>query len=187
MAVWLFFRMKGTLLLYDFELSHLSRVWLISKWVLPLQIQIENQHAPWMIYDNLASKYICANIFNFIWYAKRTCILEHTLTVNVMESPTRWLHGFIFRHDFEIIRDSSYKSCSRDYSYICRQQINVRKCSTNANPKPWIFLDSSYSCLYQINWSHVLSQEWRCSWRIADIQLHLSDQQLYCSLRCDLN
>ena len=50
-----------------------------------------------------------------------------------MESPTRWLHGFIFRHDFEIIRDSSYKSCSRDYFYICRQQINVRKCSPNAN------------------------------------------------------
>ena len=50
-----------------------------------------------------------------------------TLADNVMESPTRWLHGFIFRHDFEIIRDSLYKSCSRDYSYICRRQINVKK------------------------------------------------------------
>ena len=58
---------------------------------------------------------------------------HHTLVANVMESPTRWLHGFIFRHDFEIIRVSSYKSCSRDYFYICGQQINVRKCSTNAN------------------------------------------------------
>ena len=34
----------------------------------------------------------------------------YTLAVNVMESPTRWLHGFIFRHDFEKIRDISYKS-----------------------------------------------------------------------------
>ena len=50
-----------------------------------------------------------------------------------MESPTPWLHGFILRHDFDIIRDSLYKSYSRDYFYICRQQINVRKCSTNAN------------------------------------------------------
>ena len=34
-----------------------------------------------------------------------------------MASPTRWLHGFIFRHDFEILRDSWYKSCSRDCFY----------------------------------------------------------------------
>ena len=54
------------------------------------------------------------------------------LAANVIESPTHWLHGFIFRHDFEIIRDSLYKSCSRDYFYICRQHINVRKCSS-----PW--------------------------------------------------
>ena len=46
-----------------------------------------------------------------------------TLVANVMESPTRLLHGLIFRHDFEIIRDPSYKSCSRDYFYIFRQQI----------------------------------------------------------------
>ena len=58
---------------------------------------------------------------------------ESTIAANVMESPTGWLHGFLFRHDFEIIRNSSYKSYSRDYFYICRQQINVRKCSTNAN------------------------------------------------------
>ena len=50
----------------------------------------------------------------------------YTLAANVMESPTRWLHGFISRHDFEINRDSSYKSCSRDYFYIDRQQINMR-------------------------------------------------------------
>ena len=42
---------------------------------------------------------------------------------HTMESPRRWLHGFKFRHDFEIIRDSSYKSCPRDYFYICRQQL----------------------------------------------------------------
>ena len=56
-----------------------------------------------------------------------------TVAVNVMESPTRWLRGFIFRTDFEITRDSSYESCSQDYFYICRQQINVRKCSTKAS------------------------------------------------------
>ena len=58
---------------------------------------------------------------------------SYTIVANVMESPTRWLHGFMFRHEFEIIRDSQYKSCSRDYFYICRQEINVRKCSINAN------------------------------------------------------
>ena len=36
-----------------------------------------------------------------------------------------------------------------------------------------------------IHWSQMLSQEWRCSWsRQATLQLHLSDQQLYCLLRC---
>ena len=45
----------------------------------------------------------------------------YTLAANVMESPTRWLHGFIFRPDFEIIRDSSYKLCSWDYFYVWRQ------------------------------------------------------------------
>ena len=63
----------------------------------------------------------------------RSVVVANTLVANVMESPIRWLHGFIFSHDFEIIRDSSYKSCSQDYFYVCRQQINVRKCSTNAN------------------------------------------------------
>ena len=32
-----------------------------------------------------------------------------------MESPTRWLHRFMFRQDFEIIIDSLYTSCSREY------------------------------------------------------------------------
>ena len=65
---------------------------------------------------------------------KATCLLSirYTLATNVMESPTRWLHGFIHRHDFEIIRESWYKSWSRDYFYICRQQISLRKCSINA-------------------------------------------------------
>ena len=31
----------------------------------------------------------------------------HTLAANFMESPTRWLHGFIFRHDFEIIGENA--------------------------------------------------------------------------------
>ena len=68
-------------------------------------------------------------------YAKlrKNNFLAYTLAANVIESPTRWLHGFLFRHDFEKIRHSSYKPCSRDYFYICRQQINVRKCSTNAD------------------------------------------------------
>ena len=38
----------------------------------------------------------------------------YTLVANV------WLHGFIFRHNFEIVGDSSYKACSR------WQQINAQ-------------------------------------------------------------
>ena len=35
-----------------------------------------------------------------------------------------------------------------------------------------------------IHWSHVLSREWRCSWSMsAMLQLHLSDQYVYCLLR----
>ena len=36
------------------------------------------------------------------------------------------------------------------------------------NPKTWLFLVSSYSCLCPIHQSHVLSREWRCSWSSAD-------------------
>ena len=58
----------------------------------------------------------------FVMRLEAVCFITgHTLAPNVIESPTRWLHGFIFRRDFEMIKDSSYKSCSRDYLYICRQ------------------------------------------------------------------
>ena len=49
-----------------------------------------------------------------------------------MESPTSWLHGCLFRHDFEIIKDASYKSCSRDYSYICRHFVGNKLMWENA-------------------------------------------------------
>ena len=55
-----------------------------------------------------------------------------TIAVNVMESPTSWLHGCLFRHDFEIIKDASYKSCSRDYSYICRHFVGNKLMWENA-------------------------------------------------------
>ena len=33
---------------------------------------------------------------------------QYTLAENIMESPTHWLQEFIFRHDFEIISESSF-------------------------------------------------------------------------------
>ena len=38
------------------------------------------------------------------------------------------------------------------------------------NPKTWMFLILSCSCLCPIHWSQVLSREWRCSWSSADRQ-----------------
>ena len=75
---------------------------------------------------------ICLYIYIYI-QIKSWQVNTYTLAANVMESQTRWLHGFIFGQDFEVIRNLSYNSCSREYFYICRQQINVRKCRTNAN------------------------------------------------------
>ena len=48
---------------------------------------------------------------------------EHTITATVIEWPTRWLHGFKFRHGFEIIRDSSYRSCSRHYVTVVGNRL----------------------------------------------------------------
>ena len=47
----------------------------------------------------------------------------YILKAYVLASPTRSLHGFIIRHDFEIIKDSSYKSCSWAYFYIYRHKL----------------------------------------------------------------
>ena len=48
----------------------------------------------------------------------------------------------------------------------------------------YIYLFSPCSCLCPIHWNQMLSREWRCSWSIADRQLHQSDEQFYCLLRC---
>ena len=48
-----------------------------------------------------------------------------------------------------------------------------------------MFLVLPCRCLCAIYWSQVLSKKWRC-WRQAMLQLHLSDQQFYCLLRCNL-
>ena len=45
-----------------------------------------------------------------------------------------------------------------------RQTCNIR----SPNPKTWMFLFSSCSCLWPIHWSQVLSREWRCSGGITD-------------------
>ena len=56
-----------------------------------------------------------------------------------------------------------------------------------------MFLVPSCSCLYPIHWSQVLSREWWYSWSdivgaapTGMLQLHLSDQQFYCLLKCAL-
>ena len=66
------------------------------------------------------------NICNII-YIDCFWLSLHTLAANVMKSPIRWLYEFIFRHDFIKIMFTG------QYFYICRQQINVGKCSANAN------------------------------------------------------
>ena len=48
-----------------------------------------------------------------------------------------------------------------------------------------MFLDSACTCLRTIYWSQVFSGEWRCSWS-SMLQLHLSDQQFHCLLKCVL-
>ena len=58
-----------------------------------------------------------------------------------------------------------------------RQLSNIRL----TKPQSVMFLVSSCSCLCAIYWSQVLSRKWRCSWSSAD---RLSDQQIYCQLRC---
>ena len=62
-----------------------------------------------------------------------------------------------------------------------RHDYNIR----HANSPNSFFFVSSCSCLCPIYRSHALSREWRCSRSSAD-RLHLSGQQLYSLLRCDL-
>ena len=65
--------------------------------------------------------------------------------------------------------------------YIRRDaHCKYRKSPSLRRTKLQNFDVSTCSCLRLIHWSQVLSQEWRCSWMSVLLQLHLSDQQMYC-------
>ena len=63
--------------------------------------------------------------------------------------------------------------------------------SDTLNPQTSMIIVLFCSCLCPIHWSQVLSQEWRLEmpleqrWEVM-LQLHLSDQQVYCLPRCGL-
>ena len=48
------------------------------------------------------------------------------------------------------------------------QVLGYCKTSSISHTNSQMFLISSYSCLYPIHWSQVLSQVWRCGWSSAD-------------------
>ena len=77
----------------------------------------------------------------------------------------RWMNGFL-----------PYLRNAFNYRQLC----NVRRTkSLNLN-----VCVSSFRCLRPIHWSQVLSREWRCSWSSDAPTIHLSDQHVYCLLRC---
>ena len=71
----------------------------------------------------------------------------------------------------------------RIYIYMIYVYIYIVK---SLKSKTKVILVPPCSCLCPIYWSHVLSGEWRCSWSSAMLQLHLSDRQFNCQLRCVL-
>ena len=100
------------------------------------------------------------------WFRERLgTIRQHAMTwINVDQVPWRQMASLIASHRVWM------SSNSTNLRYIVKLLIWVAP-----NPKNKMFLASSFSCLCPIHWS-----------RQAMLQLHLSDQQFYCLLRCGL-
>ena len=75
----------------------------------------------------------------------------------------------------------SYMPYSHTIRSTYHQISNISRTKSQSFNDSRIVLQLSFP----IHWSQVVSREWICSWSSAD-RLHLSDQQLYCLLRCDL-